>query len=513
MRKKYIYRLASLFILISLLVGTNMGVSAASQFAPLKGVAITFNPVADAYVVQTSASTNYGSSPTLRIDNSPVTRSYLRFSVSGLGGAPIQSALIDIYANSANATGFSVQAEASNSWGENQITFANAPAAGNTINNSKAFSAGTWVEVDISSYIKTEGTYSLVLSSISSTNTSLASRQDAAGHVPQLVLTTGTGQTTSTPVNTTVPSKTPTANPTQSISPTPLPTSSGSGNILLIAGDICKHNFGLIDYTANCKKTGDLVRSLLAANPGAQVQTLGDNVNNDGGTYSYTAEYQDLYGPNWGSFLNVTHAVMGNHDTYPPGGDAAYFSYFGAAAGPQPSGYYSYNIGSSWHIIVLNAECSEGGGCGAGSVQTTWLQNDLAANTRQCVMAVWHQPRFTSGRHSNDPTYAPWWNLLYQYKADIVMNGHNHNYERFNPINPSEQAASDGIREFIVGTGGAPGDAYTYASHPLSPNEVIRNQTIQYGVLKLTLSTGSYTWNFMPAAGYTLSDSGTSTCH
>jgi hypothetical protein len=512
MLKKNIYRLASLFILISLLVGTNMLVSASSQFAPLRGTAITFNPVADAYVVQTSASTNYGSSTSLKVDASPVTRSYLRFDVSGLGGAPVQSALLYIYANSANATGFSVQAEASNSWTENQITFANAPAIGNTINGSKAFSAGTWVEVDISSYIKAEGTYSLVLSSTSSTSTNLASRQDAT-HAPELALSTSTGQAPSTPVKTTAPTKTPTANPTQSKTPTPLPTSNGSGNILLIAGDICKHNFGLIDYTANCKKTGDLVRSLLAANPGAQVQTLGDNVNNDGGTYSYTAEYADLYGPNWGSFLNVTHALMGNHDTYPPGGDAAYFSYFGTAAGPKPGGYYSYNIGSSWHIIVLNAECSEAGGCGVGSVQTNWLQSDLAANTRQCVMAVWHQPRWTSGRHSDDATYAPWWNLLYQYKADIVANGHNHNYERFNQINPSEQAASDGIREFIVGTGGAPGDSYTYASHPLDPNEVIRNQTIQYGVLKLTLSVNSYTWNFMPAAGYTLSDSGTSMCH
>jgi hypothetical protein len=283
---------------------------------------------------------------------------------------------------------------------------------------------------------------------------------------------------------------------------------------LFIAGDICKHNVGDADFTGNCKKTGDLVRSQLAANPGAQVQTLGDNVNNDGGSYSYTAEYSDLYVPNWGSFLNVTHVLMGNHDTYPPGGDAAYFSYFGAAAGPNKTGgYYSYNIGSSWHIVVLNAECSEAGGCGTGSVQTNWLASDLAANTKPCVMAVWHQPSWTSGRHPNDATYASWWNLLYQYKADIVANGHNHNYERFDQINPSEQAASDGIREFIVGTGGAPGDAYTYASHPLQPNEVVRNQTVQYGVLKLTLSASSYTWNFLPAAGYTFTDSGTATCH
>ncbi len=109
--------------------------------------------------------------------------------------------------------------------------------------------------------------------------------------------------------------------------------------------------------------------------------------------------------------------------------------------------------------------------------------------------------------------YAAWWSLLYQFKADIVANGHNHNYERFNQIDPLEQAAADGIREFVVGTGGAPGDSFTYASHPLDPNEAVRNQTAVYGVLKLTLSTNSYSWNFLPAAGYTFTDSGTSTCH
>jgi hypothetical protein len=287
---------------------------------------------------------------------------------------------------------------------------------------------------------------------------------------------------------------------------------SATGNTLLMAGDICKHNLGGTDYTGNCKKTGDLVRRVLAANPGAQVQTLGDNINNEPAPYSYDTQYQDIYAPNWGSFLNVTHALEGNHDILPPGGSSPYFTFFGPAAGPGPGGYYSYNIGSNWHVIVLNAQCSQAGGCNSGP-QYTWLQNDLAANTRTCLLAVWHQPRWTSGRFADAANYAAWWSLLYQYKADIVANGHNHNYERFNQIDPSEQAAADGIREFVVGTGGAPGDSYTYASHPLDPNEVVRNQSAVYGVLKLTLSTNSYSWKFLPAAGYTFTDSGTSTCH
>jgi hypothetical protein len=141
------------------------------------------------------------------------------------------------------------------------------------------------------------------------------------------------------------------------------------------------------------------------------------------------------------------------------------------------------------------------------------LANDLATNTRKCVLAAWHQPRWTSGRHADDPLSAAWWDLLYQYKADIVANGHNHNYERFDLVDPSQRAAADGIREFVVGTGGAPGDSYTYAEHPLDPNEAIRNQTKAYGVLQLTLNDRSYSWKFQPAAGYTFTDSGTQACH
>jgi hypothetical protein len=283
------------------------------------------------------------------------------------------------------------------------------------------------------------------------------------------------------------------------------------GSTLYLAGDICKHNQGGSDNTANCKKTGDQLRSLLAANPGAQVQTLGDNVNNDP-TGSYDSEYKDLYAPNWGSFLNVTHTLMGNHDTYPPSGTTPYYSYFGADTGGRP-GYYSYNIGANWHVIVLNAQCGQAGGCSATSTQTKWLKSDLATNTKKCVMAVWHQPRWTSGRHTDNSSYAAWWDLLYQYKADIVANGHNHNYERFNLINSSEKAAADGIREFIVGTGGAPGDSFTYAAHPLDPNEAVRNQSAVYGVLRLTLNDSSYSWKFLPVSGYTFTDSGSQACH
>ena len=198
MQKKTIYRLASLFILVALVFGSTLMVHATMQLAPLDALAVTVNPVADAYVIASSPSSNYGTSASLRVDGSPVTRSYLRFSVSGLGGAAVQSAMLRIYANSANTSGFSVLALSNNSWAEKTITYSNAPAPGNTIATSSSVAAATWVQVDISSYIKAAGTYNLVLTTTNKTNTNLAARENTAGHAPQLVVTPAGGQATAT---------------------------------------------------------------------------------------------------------------------------------------------------------------------------------------------------------------------------------------------------------------------------------------------------------------------------
>lgn len=483
-----------------------------SQAARAQGTTLTFTPVADAYVIQTYANSNYGSNIALRVDNSPYTHSYLRFEVHGLNGASIQSVKLRMYANSSNGTGYTVKKVSSNTWLESSITYANAPVIGSAIKTAAGFSADAWTEVDLTGSILAEGTYSIALTTTSSTSTNLAARESGA-HAPQLVIVTSMGSSTAVPSATAQPN--PSAAPTTQPGPTSAPTlqPSSGDQILLLGSDIAKHNLGGTDYTANAKKTGDVIRSVLAAHPDAVVQTMGDNVNNDSGTAAYDNEYKDLYTPTWGSFLSRTHNVLGNHDTYPPSGTLPFYNYFTASRGVTGKFYYSYNLGSSWHVIVLNAQCSKAGGCGVGTPQYNWLKADLAANTRKCVLAVWHQPRWTSGRHADDSSSAAWWDLLYQYKADIVANGHNHNYERFNLIDPSERAAADGIREFIVGTGGAPGDGYSYSAHPLDPNEAVRNQNVQYGVLQLTLKSGSYDWKFLPAAGSTFTDSGTQVCH
>jgi hypothetical protein len=234
------------------------------------------------------------------------------------------------------------------------------------------------------------------------------------------------------------------------------------------------------------------------------VFTLGDN-SNESGT---AAEYANCYAKTWGAFLNRTHAAAGNHD-YMTAGAGPYYAYFGAAAGPAGKGYYSYNLVNNWHVVVLNAMCSEVRGCGVGSPQETFLKNDLAANPGKHIIAMWHIPTFSSGSaHGNNGSYAAFWNDLFAAHADIVMDGHDHDYERFALQSPSGSADPDGIREFVVGTGGAGQRSFG----TIRANSQVRS-TGTFGVLELTLNAHSYSWRFIPVAGKTFTDSGTQATH
>jgi acid phosphatase type 7 len=217
----------------------------------------TYNPVADAYVSQSSPSSNYGSSTTLRVDNSPVTHSYLRFSVIGFSG-PVSSATLKIYANSSQTSGFNVEKLSNNSWIENGINFSNAPAAGAVINKSAAVTGGTWVSVNVSPYITGNGTYNLVLTSSSSQALSLASREDKT-HAPQLVLSSTTGGATPLP-----PSTLPTATPKPGTSPTPLPSNS-KDPIIFFNGDLISST----SY-ARGQLSAKLIQHLMSLHPGVQ---------------------------------------------------------------------------------------------------------------------------------------------------------------------------------------------------------------------------------------------------
>jgi acid phosphatase type 7 len=253
---------------------------------------------------------------------------------------------------------------------------------------------------------------------------------------------------------------------------------------------------------ASCSTTGDEATAAILDTVPGTVFTTGDNVYPSGSL----ANFQTCYTPSWGRHKARTAPALGNHeyDTSPTAAD--YFTYFGAAAGDPTKGYYSYTLGT-WHVVVLNSLIS----MSAGSPQEQWLRADLAANPQQCTLAYWHHPRFSSGTtHGSTPATQPLWQALYDAHADVVLAGHEHNYERFAPQTPTGGADPvNGIREFVVGTGGGAG-GYPFGT-PLANSEVRLTGT--NGVLRLTLGAGTYAWQFIPVAGKTATDAGTGSCH
>ncbi len=294
----------------------------------------------------------------------------------------------------------------------------------------------------------------------------------------------------------------------------PRRASAASDPVIAAAGDIAcdpaesSYNGG----NGTSTKCHEKYTSDLLANGGFDaVLALGDTQYYCGG---YKA-FLDVYDPTWGRVKSITHPAVGNHEYLTSGGTdcsstrnaAGYFQYFGSAAGTSGQGYYSFNLGT-WHIIALNSSCSEVGGCGTSSVEYKWLQSDLATDTSYCTLAFWHIPLFSSGGRATKNTQY-FWQLLYQYDADVVLSGHDHDYERFAPQTAS--GAYDpvyGIREFVVGTGG---ESHTSISS-LWPNSEVHN-TNTFGVLKLALHPSSYDWQFVPQSGQTFTDSGTGSCH
>jgi hypothetical protein len=256
---------------------------------------------------------------------------------------------------------------------------------------------------------------------------------------------------------------------------------------------------------ADCGSLGDEATAALLDGISGTVFTLGDNVYPDGSSERFSS----CYAPSWGRHKARTHPAAGNHE-YDTQDAAGYFGYFGAAAGDPTKGYYSYDLGA-WHVLVLNSNCSFVGGCGAGSAQEQWLRQDLAAHSAACTLAYWHAPRFSSGgEHGSDPGMEPFWRALYEAGADLVLSGHDHDYERFAPQDPVGNAdANYGIREFVVGTGGARHEAL--ATTPVPHSEVRNDDT--FGVIKLTLHPSTYDWTFVPEAGKSFTDSGSGSCH
>jgi acid phosphatase type 7 len=391
-------------------------------------------------------------------------------------------------------------------WDEKGVTWSTRPApSGVTLDDKDRLPGSTWAEHDVTSAVQGNGAVGFVLLPQSADGAIFDSRE--GGNPPQLVLTlsgpdptatpepsptpTAEPDPTATPTPTTVPTATPEPTPTPSPSPTPTPPTGGSAT-LLAAGDI-----------ASCSSSGDEATAKLLDNLTGTVATLGDNVY-DSGTAS---EFTNCYNPTWGRHKSRTKPAAGNHD-YTTTGATGYYGYFGAAAGVPTQGYYSYDLGS-WHVVVLNSNCPQVGGCGAGSPQETWLRADLAAHPATCTLAYWHHPRFNFGEHGNDSSVQPLWQALYDNDAEIVLSGHDHNYQRWAPQTPSgARDNANGIREFVVGTGGR-----SHYALGTAPANVEQFNDDTFGVLQLTLRASSYDWQFIPEAGKTFTDSGSTACH
>jgi hypothetical protein len=291
--------------------------------------------------------------------------------------------------------------------------------------------------------------------------------------------------------------------------PAHLPAASAATDpVIAAAGDIAcdpsDANFNGGAGTASFCRQRD-TGALLAGGGYAAVLPLGDLQYTD----ATLAKLQQVYDPAWGGTKSVHRPAVGNHE-YLVDGAAGYFDYYGAQAGARGKGWYSYDVGS-WHLIALNGE-AEGCphvSCSAGSEQESWLRADLAAHPAQCTLAYWHVPKFSSTEPNNAPLFQTFWNDLQAAGVEVVLNGHFHNYERFGPQNASGAADPNGIREFVVGTGGK--GLVGFGTSPMANSQVRNSNT--YGVLEMTLHDGSYDWHFKPIAGQSFTDSGSASCH
>jgi hypothetical protein len=440
-----------IFKIITLLLVASFLTAAAPTDLAAVNQNLTFLTVADAFVTAANPGLNFGKVPVLRAFPTPLSNSYLRFNVTGLAGRSVIAAYLWIHALTGSTNGLVLKAVPSVVWGETTLTFNNAPPVGKVLASVPKVTAGAWVVFNVSAYVTHTGLFSFAVTKPALPGVYLSARE-SVNFVPRLILV----------VN--------------------------NDPVLVGAGDI-----------ASCDSTGDeATANLIAAIPGT-VFTAGDNVYESG----TASEFSKCYNPSWGRFKARTHPVPGNHD-YNTSNGAGYFGYFGAAAGIPGKGYYSFNLGT-WHIVMLNGEINHA----AGSPQEVWLRQDLATHPAACTLAIWHEPLFSSGStHGSNPDYKAFWQALYTYHADVVVNGHEHNYERFAPQTPAGVAAANGIREFVAGMGGRS----HYPFGKAIANSLVRNGDT-YGVIKFTLHANSYDWKFIPVAGKTFSDSGSALCN
>jgi hypothetical protein len=406
-----------------------------------------FTPVADSFVSAGAPRTNYGRARSLRLRARPPDRALLRFRVEGLRGG-LLSAQLRVFVTGPGRAELQVRAVGPQRWSERSVSYRTAPGVRRVVAEGRV-RAG-WMTFDVSGLVRGAGVTQLALVARRGT-VSVASRE--TGPKPRIRVETAP--------------------------------------VLIAAGDI-----------ASCRSLGDEATAELLEGAPATIAALGDLAYPVGSA----DDFAGCFDPSWGLFRSNTRPAAGNHDYATPGA-AAYYDYFGAAAGARGAGYYSYDLGS-WHVVVLNSNCRFVS-CSAGSLQETWLRSDLARHPTKCTLAYFHHPLFSSTVGTATPAVQPLWQALYDAGADVVLNGHAHNYQRFAAQAPSGAAdPARGIREFVVGTGG---NSHRPLGPPV-PNEETADDTT-FGVLRLMLVDGGYLWRFVPSSGGIFTDAGTGACH
>jgi acid phosphatase type 7 len=488
-------------VVICLLASTATGARAAQASYPAD---------ADTYVDATTPHRAYGHRSMLRVSGSPVRRAFLRFRVPTIRSARVTLRLRDDPGSAGRVRVRRVARGAA--WSERRTTYARAPrTTGRSVRSGPL--RRRRLDVDVTSLAGRGGRVDLAVSS--ARHARFGTRERGR---PALLVVAPTARP-SAPASA-GPRLAPPAPPAAPAAPAAAPVTAPAASppapppsdpVIAAAGDIAcspdNPNFlGGAGTATACaqRRTSDL----LVGRPLSALLALGD-LQYDVGTLS---EFQGSFAPTWGRLDRILHPAAGNHE-YQTAGAAGYFDFFngvGNATGPagaRGEGFYSFDVGA-WHLIALNSNCTDVA-CDAGSPQERWLRADLASHPVACTLAFWHHPRWSSGFHGNNPDTSALWNDLDAAGAEIVLSGHDHLYERFAPQTPSGRPdPAQGLREFIVGTGGA--DHHRLGV--VQPNSEVR-ENATFGVLLLTLHPSGYDWRFLPEPGGAFTDQGTTACH
>ncbi|GHG11143.1 alkaline phosphatase [Amycolatopsis bullii] len=307
---------------------------------------------------------------------------------------------------------------------------------------------------------------------------------------------TDTGLAPDTSYTYTVRARDAAGNVSAASAPITVKTAAGSaGFVLAAAGDIAEQ---CTASSSSCvhPKTAKLVENM---NPAAVI-TMGDNQYDE----PTLSDFKNYYDKTWGKFKSITHPIPGNHESY--SGFTGYDQYFGAIAKPQGQRYYSWEMGN-WHFIALDSNDFVTHDDFAEPPQITWLKQDLANNKKGCVAAYYHHPRWSSGDHGDNIDSIELWNLLVANKVDLVLNGHDHDYERFVPQNADGKADTGGPVEIVGGSGGA--NLYNLRSAHATTAKLLKT----FGVLKLSMTDTTFQTQLIGVDGKVLDNSPTYTCH